>query len=99
MPAALIQPNFEYIKGWIEDENLDIDTSYEGIASSDLIQNKIQEEVATCNAKFGKWEQIKRFELTPNIWSIDGGELTPTMKMKRVVIKKIYQDLYDKIYR
>ena len=99
MPAALVQPNFEYIKGWIEEEKLDIDTSYEGIASSDIIVKKIQEEVATCNAKFGKWEQIKRFELTPNIWSIDGGELTPTMKMKRVVIKKIYQDLYDKIYR
>ncbi len=99
MPAALIQPNFEYIKGWIEEENLTIETSYDGIASSDIVIKKIQEEVAACNVKFGKWEQIKRFELTPNIWSIDGGELTPTMKMKRVVIKKIYQDLYDKIYR
>jgi len=45
-----------------------------------------------------KWEQIKRFELTPEEWSIDGGHLTPTMKMKRSIIKNIYQDLYDKIY-
>ena len=48
---------------------------------------------------FGNWEQIKRFELTPDEWTIDGGHLTPTMKMKREVIKKVYQDLYDKIYR
>ncbi len=99
MPAALIQPNFEYIKHWIEEEKVKIETSFEAIANSDIIIKKIQEEVATCNMKFGNWERIKRFELTPNIWSIDGGELTPTMKMKRAKITKIYQDLYDKIYR
>ena len=98
MPAALIQPNFEYIREWISDEGQDIGTSFEEIASSEVIINKIQEEVSACNTKFGKWEQIKRFELTPNAWSIDGGELTPTMKMKRKVIKEIYKDLYDKIY-
>ena len=64
----------------------------------EIVINRIQEEVDLCNAKFGKWEQIKRFELTANEWSIDGGELTPTMKMKRKIIKDIYADLYDKIY-
>jgi long-chain acyl-CoA synthetase len=98
MPAALIQPNFEYIKKWIQDEKIEMGTSNEDIANSEIIKNKIQEEILTCNAKFGKWEQIKRFELTPKVWSIDGGELTPTMKMKRKVIKEIYKDLYDKIY-
>ena len=98
MPAALIQPNFEYIKNWIEDEKLDIGTSDQEIANSEIIIKKIQEEILTCNAKFGKWEQIKRFELTPKAWTIDGGELTPTMKMKRNIIKEIYKDLYDKIY-
>ncbi len=99
MPAALIQPNFEYIMNWIEDEKIEMGTSNEDIANSQIIIKKIQEEVLTCNAKFGNWEQIKRFELTPKIWSIEGGELTPTMKMKRKVIKEIYTDLYDKIYR
>jgi uncharacterized membrane protein (DUF485 family) len=60
---------------------------------------KIQEAIDNCNCHFGKWEQIKRFELTPDEWSIDGGHLTPTMKMKRAVIVKIYNDLYEKIYR
>jgi long-subunit acyl-CoA synthetase (AMP-forming) len=50
------------------------------------------------NTHFGNWERIKRFELTPDVWSIDSGHLTPTMKMKREVIKNTYTDLYDKIY-
>jgi long-chain acyl-CoA synthetase len=60
--------------------------------------DRIQKEVDKCNKNFGKWEQIKRFELTPDIWSIGSGHLTPTMKMKRETIKEIYKDLYAKIY-
>ena len=99
MPAAIVQPNFEYIAEWCEKEELNLGATNEEIIASDVLINKIQEEVNDCNSHFGKWEQIKRFELTPDVWSIDGGHLTPTMKMKRSVIKKIYQDLYDKIYR
>ena len=98
MPAALIQPNFEYIKEWSEREQINVGNTYDEIAKSKVIIDKIQEEVFACNEKFGKWEQIKRFELTPSVWSIDSGELTPTMKMKRKVIKEIYKDLYNKIY-
>ena len=99
MPAALVQPNFEYIKDWIEKEELDIEPTNEAIVNSKIVIDQIQEEISACNAGFGKWEQIKRFELTPKVWSIDGGELTPTMKMKRKVIVEIYKDLYEKIYR
>lgn len=99
MPAALIQPNFDFIRDWIEFKKYDIGKSDAEIAQSEIVINRIQKEIDKYNKHFGKWEQIKRFELTPNVWSIDGGHLTPTMKMKRVVIKEIYQDLYDKIYR
>ena len=99
MPAAIVQPNFEYIAEWCEKEKLNLGATNEEIIASEVLINKIQEELNDCNSHFGKWEQIKRFELTPDVWSIDGGHLTPTMKMKRAVIKKIYQDLYDKIYR
>jgi len=87
------------VKEWIERKGHDIDTANASIINSQIVIDRIQKEVDTCNKKFGKWEQIKRFELTPDIWSIDGGHLTPTMKMKRKIIKGIYQDLYDKIYR
>ncbi|MGB1169117.1 MAG: AMP-dependent synthetase/ligase [Flavobacteriaceae bacterium] len=98
MPAALIQPNFVFIRDWIERKGLSIGSSCEEISSSQIIIDRIQLEVDQCNKNFGKWEQIKKFELTPNEWTIDGGHLTPTMKMKREVIKEIYKDLYEKIY-
>lgn len=99
MPAALIQPNFEYIIDWIEREEKNIETTNEAIAASPEVINQIQEEINACNKKFGKWEQIKRFELTPVIWSVESGHLTPTMKMKRNIIKEMHQDLYQKIYQ
>ena len=99
MPAAIIQPNFEFIKEWIERKQLNVENSNSEIAHSQEVINRIQKEVDSCNAHFGKWEQIKRFELTSDVWSIDDGHLTPTLKMKRDVIKSIYQDLYDKIYK
>ncbi|SFZ92541.1 long-chain acyl-CoA synthetase [Flaviramulus basaltis] len=99
MPAALIQPNFEFINEWIQRKKLSIGNSLEDISNSEEVKSRIQEEVDKCNKKFGKWEQIKRFELTPEIWSIDAGHLTPTLKMKRDVIKEKYNHLVEKIYR
>ena len=98
MPAALIQPNFEFLLEWIERKNLKIDKTPESIVSSAEVQKRIQKEVDDCNNRFGKWEQVKRFELTSDEWSIDSGHLTPTMKMKRSVILKIYASLVQKIY-
>ena len=99
MPAALIQPNFVFIKDWIDRKGKDLGKTNEEIACSEIVIARIQREVDACNANFGKWEQIKKFELTPDEWSIDGGHLTPTMKMKRKIIKGIYNDLYENIYR
>ncbi|WP_452223362.1 AMP-dependent synthetase/ligase [Lacinutrix chionoecetis] len=99
MPAAIIQPNFDFIRDWIDLKKHKVGKSNSEIANSEIVINRIQEEVAKYNKHFGKWEQIKRFELTPDVWSIEGGHLTPTMKMKRKIIKEIYQDLYNKIYR
>ena len=59
---------------------------------------RIQKEIDKYNERFGKWEMIKKFELTPDVWSIEDGHLTPTMKMRRKIIKEKYMDLYNKIY-
>jgi long-chain acyl-CoA synthetase len=98
MPAALIQPNFEFVKEWAQRHHIELGTNKE-IASNKKVLERIEEEVTFCNTKFGKWETIKKFKLTPEEWSIDGGHLTPTMKMKRKIIKEIYKDLYEEIYR
>ena len=98
MPAAFIQPNFDYIKNWAKKEGLVIGNSNEEIISNENVIQKIQGEVNFFNEKFGNWEKIKRFELTPTVWSIDGGELTPTLKLKRKIVREKYQKLYDLIY-
>ncbi|TXK80139.1 long-chain fatty acid--CoA ligase [Mesonia sp. K4-1] len=98
MPAALIQPNFEFIEDWASRKNIDIGSSTEELCNSNEVINRIQREVDFYNERFGKWERVKKFELTPDVWSVDDNHLTPTMKMKRKVIKEKYLDLYNKIY-
>lgn len=94
MPAALIQINFEFVNEWAKRKGYTIND----VSSDHNLIDRIQEEVDEHNQKFGKWEQIKRFEITPDEWTIDDGLLTPTLKMKRKNIHNKYKDLYDKIY-
>tara|TARA_B110000208_G_scaffold191067_1_gene256719 strand:+ start:12759 stop:14516 length:1758 start_codon:yes stop_codon:yes gene_type:complete len=94
MPAALIQVNFEFAKDWAIRKRLDPTT----IINHERFINRIQKEIDFHNQKFGKWEQIKRFELTVDEWSVEEGHLTPTMKMRRKLIKEKYKNLYQKIY-
>lgn len=98
MPAALIQINYEFVKEWAKRHKIDY-TSNQDIITNLKLLARIQEEIDAANSNFGKWERIKKFEITPDIWSIDSGHLTPTMKMKRKVIKSKYLNLIEKIYR
>jgi len=98
MPAAIVQPNFDFVKEWAKRHHvLEFDSIETMITNKKVIQ-RIQEEIDKGNSKFGKWEKIKRFELTPDVWGVDNGLLTPTMKPKRAIILKKYADLYTKIY-
>ncbi len=98
MPAALIQPDFEFIKEWGKLKNHNLPSDHKELVKNQDVIDRIQEEVDFYNEKFGQWEKIKKFELTPDVWSIEEGQLTPTMKMKRKVIKEMYKDLYENIY-
>ncbi len=98
MPAAFIQPNFDFVKEWAKIKGITIGTTEAEISANPEVKQRIEEEVNELNKKFGNWEQVKKIELTPDIWSIDAGHLTPTMKLKRKIIKEKYQYLYDKIY-
>ncbi|MGO4919041.1 AMP-dependent synthetase/ligase [Maribacter spongiicola] len=97
MPAALIQPNFEHIKEWAKRKNITVGDNID-IATNEKVIARIDEEVALANESFAKWEKIKQFRLTPEVWSMEAGHLTPTMKMKRKIIKEKYIDLYNDIY-
>jgi len=99
MPAALIQPNFEFIKEWAQRKLNKSFTSNEALVQDPAVMSRLQEEVDAANEQFAKWEKVKQFRLTPDIWSIDAGHVTPTLKLKRKVIKQKYMDLYEDIYR
>jgi long-chain acyl-CoA synthetase len=98
MPAAFIQPSFDFVKEWAKRKNIDIGDSLEELCNNEKVIARIQEEIDLANERFGQWEKIKKFELTPELWSIDAGHLTPTMKLKRRVVKDLYKGLYEKIY-
>lgn len=97
MPGALIQPSFEYGMEWAKRKGLNINNNTE-LVNNERFINRIQKEIDKVNEDLGSWEKIKRFELIDTLWSIDGGELTPTLKMKRKNIKEKYMHLYLKIY-
>lgn len=98
MPCALVQPDFNFAKQWAVRKNLNVGETPEEMAKSAELKERISKEIDYLNTKLGHWEQIKRFELTPEVWSIELGLLTPTLKLKRKAVKERYLKLYNKMY-
>ena len=92
MPTALIQPNIEFVTQWLEAKGIHVNSLEEACKES-ILKVAIQEDIDSHNTNFGSWEQIKKFELIPEEWSIDEGHLTPTMKLKRKVVKEKYNHI------
>jgi len=97
MPGAFVQPDFSFLKEWCEKENITYTTNEEMIRNDEVVK-RYKKEIDRLNTDFSNYEQVKRFELVGKNWTIDGGELTPTLKLKRKNILAKYQDLYQKIY-
>ncbi|SMC87123.1 AMP-dependent synthetase/ligase [Cellulophaga tyrosinoxydans] len=97
MPAALIQPDFDFVRDWAKRHNLELGSN-EALIQNEKVIARIQEEVDEANENFAKWEKIKQFRLTPDAWRIDNGHLTPTMKLRRKIVKEKYLKLYNDIY-
>ena len=98
-PAALIVPNFNACLDWakVNDSSL-LNLTREEFINHSKIKQLIADEVDKLNSNFGNWEQIKKFILLPNEFTIETGELTPTLKMKRKVIAKKYEKEINEIY-
>lgn len=98
MASALIQPSFEQAKVWLEEQGVSCKDDPESICKNEILSEKINNEIRLHDEKFGKWERVKAIRLTPEVWSVEEGHLTPTMKVKRKVIMEKYQNLIDDIY-
>jgi len=96
-PAALIQPNFEVVSAWASKKGITLSKG-DSWSTNKEVCAKVFAEVNKINERFGKWEKIKEIRLTPDVWSVEDGHLTPTMKLKRRSIKEKYNALFDSIY-
>ncbi len=95
--SALIVPNFLNLSEWATKNSI------AGKSPADLVKNAevqklFRDAIDEKNKNFGQWETVKKFELMEKEWSIEGGELTPTMKVKRKVVLEKYKDVVEKIY-
>jgi len=95
--GALIVPNFHNLEEWCKANNVPI-TDHRMLIQNDKVHKLFEAERDRLNASFGHVEQVKRFELLPDEWTIDGGELTPTLKPKRKFILEKYKFSVEKIY-
>jgi len=98
-PAAFVVPNFAFAKEWAHRHGLQFDSmSNEEIIKENVFIDRMNEEIAEINQVFGNWEQVKKIALLPDEFTINGGELTPTLKLKRKKILEKYQEGYQKIF-
>ena len=96
-PAALIVPSFPLLKKWCEAKGTNYTTDEEMIRNPEIL-SRISREVNEFNNDFGQTEQIKKFALLAKEWTIDSGELTPTLKLKRKIIMEKFGASVEKIY-
>ncbi len=95
--AALIVPNFEMLASYARHKNLDLKTPGE-FCSSPTIIDLMERQVAKATESLARFETVKKIALLESELSVDGGELTPTMKIKRRVINEKYKNVIDKLY-
>lgn len=98
--SAFIVPNYTNLLEWSRKNVKDIvDIPKEEFLKNELILKKINGEIRQANQHFGNWEQIKKPIILMDEFTIESGELTPTLKMKRKVILEKYKNLFDDLYR
>jgi len=95
--GALIVPSFSALKKWCAQNNIPF-TSNEEIIKDPKVLALLQAEVEQHNQALNHIEQVKKFELLPHEWTVDRGEMTPKLSMKRKVIMERYHDEIERIY-
>lgn len=98
-PSALVVPTFTFVREWAKQKGIDIgDGSNNAIVNSDAVKARIEDEINEINKEYGRWEQLKCAQMLEKEMTIEGGELTPTLKLKRKVILNINADKVKAIF-
>jgi len=95
--GALIVPSVNALKEWMKQKGLSYTTT-EDLIKNEAVLNLYKQIIEEYNQNFNHVEQIKRFELLPREWSIETGEMTPKLSLKRKVIMEKYKDAIERIY-
>jgi len=95
--GALIVPAFPYLHEWCKQHNLKVGSNEEMIRQPEVLAF-YKEVIGSYNKYFNHVEQIKKFELLPAEWTIDGGEMTPKLSLRRKVVNEKYHKLIERIY-
>lgn len=95
--GALIVPSALHLQQWMRQQGIEFTTMEKAVQHPKVI-NLFRDLIDSYNQFFNHVEQVKKFELLPNEWTIDSGELTPTLKLKRKVILEKYKDIFNRIY-
>ncbi|MBP7474007.1 MAG: AMP-binding protein, partial [Pyrinomonadaceae bacterium] len=96
-PAALIVPNFEMLESYAKLKELDIKTPAE-FCTHPRIQDLFARQIDAMTSNLGQFEKVKKFALLETELSVENGELTPTLKVKRRVVDEKYREVIDKLY-
>ncbi len=95
--AAVIVPDFEHLKSWCTIKGINYTTNLEMIASK-VVKDRFKKEIDCFNKQFGDTDKIKKFELIDHEWTIDSGEITANLKIKRRHIQKKYTEQIDRLF-
>jgi long-chain acyl-CoA synthetase len=95
--SALIVPSFPNLRDWARQQGIE-QTSQEMLIGHPRVREFYKELIESFNKYFNHVEQIKKFELLPSEWTIEGGEMTPKLSLKRKVVIEKNNDLIERIY-
>ncbi|HEU5354367.1 MAG TPA: long-chain fatty acid--CoA ligase, partial [Actinocrinis sp.] len=96
--AALVTLDSEALPGWLELHGRDKTTTLEQLSGDPAVLHEIEEAVAAANQAVSKAESIRKFAVLPVEWTIEGGQITPSMKIKRNVVAQEYAGEIEKLY-
>ncbi|MEI6888097.1 MAG: AMP-dependent synthetase/ligase [Bacteroidales bacterium] len=97
-PGALIVPDFAFLKDYCKLKEIEFSTPAEMVAN-DRIRKRLQAEIKKYNKLFGETEQIKSWELLDHEWTLESGEITPTLKLKRKFLHAKYKEQIDRLFK
>jgi long-chain acyl-CoA synthetase len=96
--GALIVPSASNLKDWARQQGIKT-TSLKELFQDPKVNHLFKDLVESFNKYFNHVEQVKKFELLPDEWSVETGEMTPKLSLKRKVIMEKYRDAIERIYR